>query len=236
MASVVVYPILFFSFKSLKVAKRLHPTTAEGSLIPKEFVKPEVKPREALIDPQGAIYHSMLMLVTLAVLVGTSFAEGVHVWAVTLAGGGLGVLRDFIFDLHNGHRRQAHSKSIANGTSTTGSLDTNKDAASESKAVTSERWSLPLLWRTACHRFPITTTTLARLPWPLLPFAVGMFILVQSLEHLGYISIFAGWTAKACHSPAAAVFFVGSIVAFGLCPLCGTVSRLASLSCPWLCD
>ncbi|KAK9896090.1 hypothetical protein P389DRAFT_74444 [Cystobasidium minutum MCA 4210] len=231
-AAIVVYPILFFSFKSLKVAQKLHPTTAEGSLIPKEFVKPDVDPREALVDPQGAIYHSLLLLVTLGVLVGTSFTEGVHVWAVTLAGGGLGLVRDFMFDLHNSRKGRLHSKSTANENGNGDFNTADKDASqldaqksrspSASSSKTTEKLSLPLMWRRACYRFPNVTTTLSRLPWPLLPFAVGMFILVQSLEHLGYIGVFAGWTAKVCHSPAAAVFFVGSIVAFGLCPLCGT--------------
>lgn len=203
-----------------------------------------MNPREALVDPQGAVFHSILLLVTLAVLVGTSFTEGVHVWAVTLAGGGLGVIRDFIFDLHQGKRHRHGGKIAAdlpNGQgSENGTQDPNKHVIAKDrplpapKAATYQQHSvddsrdenitLPSLWRKASHRFPNLTMTLSRLPWPLLPFAVGMFILVQSLEHLGYISIFASWTAKACHSPAQAVFFVGCIVAFGLCPLCGTVS------------
>lgn len=222
-AAVVVYPILFFPFKSLKIAKRLHPSSAESSLIPKNFVKPDVDPREALVDPQGAIFHSVLLLVTLGVLVGTSFTEGVHVWAVTLAGGGIGFIRDFIFDYHNGRRMRRRSDTLPNKD---GLSDPGKDTNGKEEYKMNEKISLPLLWRRACHRFPNLTMTLARLPWPLLPFAVGMFILVQSLERLGYISIFAGWAAKACSSPAASTFFVGSIVAFGLCPLCGTVSLL----------
>lgn len=215
-AAIVVYPILFFPFKSPAVARRLHPTSADGSLIPRNFVKPDVNPREALVDAQGAVFHSVLLLVTLGVLVGTSFTEGVHVWAVTLAGGGLGVIRDFIFDYHIGRRKPE--------VDTNGIPETGKDAESHKKEnLAQAKVSLPMLWRRACHSFPNLTMTLARLPWPLLPFAVGMFILVQSLERLGYISIFATWAARACSSPAASVFFVGSIVAFGLCPLCGTV-------------
>lgn len=215
-------------FTSRKIAQRLHPTTSDGNLIPKKFVKPDVDPSEALVDPQGAIFHSALLLVTLAVLVGTSFTEGVHVWAVTLAGGGLGVVRDFIFDYHVG-RRAPNSDPMPNESNTHTHSEPAKEGDGSGITRKDEKLSLPLLWQKACRRFPVLTTTLGRLPWPLLPFAIGMFILVQSLERLGYISIFAGWASKACSSPAASVFFVGSIVAFGLCPLCGTVSFSTSI-------
>jgi hypothetical protein len=223
-AAVVVYPVLFYGFKSLRTARLLHPSTSDGSLIPRVFVQPDVNPRAALVDPQGAVFHSVLLLVTLAVLVGTSFAKGVHVWAVTLAGGGIGVIRDFLFDYTNGLREArknlASEKTLANSTpSNIESLDSVPRTD-----LSDHKISMPLLWRRFKERFPNLATTLSRLPWPLLPFAVGMFILVQSLDRFGYIEIFAGWTAKACSSPAAAIYFVGTIVAFGLCPLCGTVS------------
>jgi Na+/H+ antiporter NhaD/arsenite permease-like protein len=45
------------------------------------------------------------------------------------------------------------------------------------------------------HRFPTPMTTLRRLPYPLLPFAFSMFILVQGLASTGWIAVFAGWWA-----------------------------------------
>lgn len=45
------------------------------------------------------------------------------------------------------------------------------------------------------RRFPTPTTTLRRLPYPLLPFAFSMFILVQGLASTGWIAVFAGWWA-----------------------------------------
>lgn len=247
-AAVVVYPILFFAFRSSKVKDRLHPT-ADGQLLPRKFIKPDVDPRSALVDPQGAIFHATLLLTTLAVLVGTSFAHGVHVWAVTLAGGGVGLIRDLLYDLKYAGSSASSAKKTklqanehkvqANGTPAKSNGPENPDNVVNGKTVAPsdgdasrmtppllvhQRTSLPLLWKKFSARCPSLSTTLARLPWPLLPFAVGMFILVQSLEHFGYIGIFAGWAAKACTSPAATVYFVGAIVAFGLCPLCGTVS------------
>ncbi|KAG9119558.1 hypothetical protein FRC07_005367 [Ceratobasidium sp. 392] len=44
-------------------------------------------------------------------------------------------------------------------------------------------------------RFPTPVTTLRRLPYPLLPFAFAMFILVQGLAATGWISVFANWWA-----------------------------------------
>jgi len=84
------------------------------------------------------------------------------------------------------------------------------------------RITLPSVYRRISNRFPTLTSTLSRLPWTLLPFALAMFILVRSLGYLGWISIFATWMERVCINPAATVFFVGFMAALVLCPLCGT--------------
>lgn len=221
----MAYPLLFFGFSNQKITHRID-KTAEGQLIPRTFVKPDVNPKEALVDPQGAVFHTTLLLVTLGVLVGTSFVPGgVEVWMVTLPGAVVGVIRDVIYDLTKHKTKRIDSPVEV--------LDADKVSGLEMDPKSQERVTLPYLWRRMKEILPNTSITLSRLPWPLLPFAVGMFILVRSLDRFGYISIFAEWTAKACTSPAAAVFFVGGIVALGLCPLCGTVSVASRRTRPY---
>lgn len=221
-AAIAAYPVLFYAFKSRRLALALDKTASspdersKQELIPSNFDKPDVDPRSTLVDAQGAIFHTVLLMVTLAVLVGTSFLGGVEVWMITAPAAIVGLIRDVLYDLRsNGKTKRDKSspplESHANG---------------QPLAKPTRRISVPSLWRSFSRRLPSTSLTLSRLPWPLLPFAVGMFILVRSLDRLGYIGIFAEWTARACTSPAASIFFVGTIVALGLCPLCGTVSHL----------
>lgn len=65
--------------------------------IPKTLTPLQENPWSKLRDPAGAIFFSVLMIVTVAVLVGTSFVPGhaVEVWMVTAPAGILA----FIFDL-----------------------------------------------------------------------------------------------------------------------------------------
>ena len=55
--------------------------------IPKTIQPPGIDPKTALVDPPGAVFHSVLMLITLGTLVGTSFVSGgkVQVWMVTVS-------------------------------------------------------------------------------------------------------------------------------------------------------
>ena len=241
-AGILVYPFLFFGFRNKKVAKTIHKDASEP-LIPHRFDKPDVRPRDALVDPFGAIFHSVLMLITLGVLVGSSFIGGVEVWMVTLPGGLVSLTRDVLYDIFS-KRKSREAEAAAQSqrqdkernapqpekAAKTDSTATIVAPSSPSAPNQDQRATLPSIWRSINRLLPKSSTTFSRLPWSLLPFAIGMFILVRSLDTLGYIPIFASWTAKACTSPAAAVFFVGGIVAFGLCPLCGTVRRLYVLN------
>ncbi|PWN36650.1 uncharacterized protein FA14DRAFT_169624 [Meira miltonrushii] len=70
--------------------------------------------------------------------------------------------------------------------------------------------------------FPTVTYVAARLPFPLLPFAFGMFILVQSLGHVGFINILAGGLGNVCgHGYIGCSFFI-SLLGVILCNLGGT--------------
>ncbi|CAE6412640.1 unnamed protein product [Rhizoctonia solani] len=80
--------------------------------------------------------------------------------------------------------------------------------------------SLPF---TLPRRFPTPITTLRRLPYPLLPFAFAMFILVQGLASTGWIAVFAGWWAAWARA-SGLLGVVGGMgfVSVCLCNLCGT--------------
>lgn len=71
--------------------------------------------------------------------------------------------------------------------------------------------------------FPTPITTLRRLPYPLLPFAFSMFILVQGLASTGWIAVFAGWWAAWARA-SGVIGVVGGMgfVSVCLCNLCGT--------------
>ena len=158
------------------------------------------------------------MLGTLAVLVGTTFVPGekVEVWMVTAAGG----LIAFFRDIWSERTRRA-------GTTLDSLDDVELDAAGVARppplpSTRLRRLSLPSFLRFLAARFPTTSSTISRLPLSLLPFAGGVFVLARALTSLGWTSVWAGWLAKICTTPAGTVFFIGYFIPFVLCPLAGT--------------
>ncbi|KAA1072763.1 hypothetical protein PGT21_000805 [Puccinia graminis f. sp. tritici] len=87
------------------------------------------------------------------------------------------------------------------------------------------KWNLASFASRLARRFPCTSRTIAHLPLPLLPFAMAMFILISSLSHLGWVTVFARWLASVCTSPARAVYVVGLLGSMVLCPFMGSASR-----------
>lgn len=200
--ALVACPLLFFLFRLTR------PTS-----IPSRLVLPDIDPRTALIDPSGALFHGCLMITTLAVLVGGSFVPGdrIQVWEVTLAGGGIGLIHDLLVDWRRGPSSpQASVEELE--------LDTPKGAATDlpNSPKPKTTITLPYLLRRFCLRFPVTSSTIKKLPIPLLPFAASMFILVRSLGYLGWIEVFADWLAEICTTPAKSVFFTGYLTALVL--------------------
>lgn len=78
--------------------------------IPRKIVPLQDDPWSKLRDPTGAIFFSILMVVTVCVLVGTSFVPGhvVEVWMVTAPAGILA----FLFDLGNDWWHYKHRESM----------------------------------------------------------------------------------------------------------------------------
>lgn len=200
-----------------------------------------MKPRTALLDPNGAIFHSALMAVTLIVLVGTSFVSGgkVEVWMVTAPAGIIALARD-VWSERTARLPPREEPPLDEGIE----LEDRGMAQKPSGNYDSTpRFSLPHILRRLSQRFPTTANTVSRLPLSLLPFAGGIFVLSRALTSLGWTSIFANWLAKICINPAATVFFLGQVlctrlahfaafadpcptdsyfIALVLCPLCGT--------------
>ncbi|GAA96901.1 uncharacterized protein L969DRAFT_96793 [Mixia osmundae IAM 14324] len=190
--------------------------TSGHEYIPKRILPPDVSPRDALLDPRGAAFYTILMLVTLATLVGTSFVSDgkVQVWMVTAPAGLLALAHDIVVDW----RRWPQARVPARASETV-SAQADATAAvripehefppSRVNQKPSVRMSLPQLLRYASRRFPVTSTTVSRLPLPLLPFAFSWFILVRGLGYLGWISTFARWAATMCVNSALTAFVAG---------------------------
>ncbi|KAI0692424.1 hypothetical protein C8T65DRAFT_669686 [Cerioporus squamosus] len=92
-ASACVFPLLLFLFRSRSAQ------LSQPPLIPKQIDigLSQAEVRATLVDKRGAIFGSVLLLVTLAVLVGVS-TIGVPVWEVTVPPAMIMLLRDLHYD------------------------------------------------------------------------------------------------------------------------------------------
>ncbi|KZT03924.1 uncharacterized protein LAESUDRAFT_744420 [Laetiporus sulphureus 93-53] len=237
-AAVVVYPVLILGlFRSAE----LIPSSIDLNITETEDI------RETLIDRTGAIFGSILLLITLGVLVGTS-TIGISVWEVTVPPAIIMLLRD---TYHDWSRRPHPSQdgyraSISSGLqedlnhavqpnrmsnkpqielqglparlSSRPSLETLSQAEPEALLPLAERY-----WARFSFTFPTVTAIAKRLPFPLLPFAFLMFILVQGLSSQGWVELFARWWAAWVHRTG----LLGAIGGMGFlacmfCNVCGT--------------
>lgn len=231
--AIINYPILLAMFWK-KIPKALTPVSDD--------------PWDKLKDRLGAVFFSTLMIVTVAILVGTSFVpkQAVEVWMVTAPAGVLALFFNLYTDVVRPEIRRKAQRRISNDASTEKRMlslsATEKQNQPVSKETPDSTWSIPA---TACspdlisddekdqkslfsffrwfgRRFPGTTLTITRLPIPLLPFAICEFILVRGLAQRGWISVFAHGFSNACTTPLITVFFFGFVGAAFLCPLAGT--------------
>jgi hypothetical protein len=138
---------------------------ASLAFIPKQLSMPDVNPRDALLDPKGAIFHAALMLVTLAVLIGTTFVphEAVEVWMVTAPAGVIAFGYDLVTEYYRGRKAKAASKDLKSAEKDTPSSDLKAEPVVPRRFVV-ERWSVPGVARAVQARFPTTSATVSRLP------------------------------------------------------------------------
>ncbi|WFD42132.1 hypothetical protein MPSI1_000771 [Malassezia psittaci] len=160
--------------------------------IPKQIQSPDIQPRLLLTDPFGAVFSSVVLLAVLGTLIGTSAIGGIEVYQVGIPGAVLCLIRDVVADL------RAHRKST--------------NASSRKQGIV----------RRVVRALPQTTSTLRRLPVNLVPFAFGMFILVQGLSHVGFVTIMAKGVVKICKSGVGATTFFMAFLSIVLCNFGGT--------------
>ncbi|CAO1621852.1 unnamed protein product [Jaminaea pallidilutea] len=231
---------------------RLDSGTSHSKLlvfIPPHMIPPDVNPREALIDPFGAIWGSVVMIITLGVLVGTSVLGTVKVYQVSLPGAFLCFLRDLFKDLNDYRKRRSEAIASSSDAAPSDARNIHGEDVMELNRVTSktngsargpsgQRQAGGLSTQPPRRNFvqkvmhfpkvissviPTVSHICARLPLPLLPFAFGMFILDESLAHVGFISIMAKGLGRVCNDGglAGTAFFIG-LLSVVLCCFGGT--------------
>lgn len=157
--------------------------------IPAHLNAPEVNPRSVLIDKSGAIFSSVILTITLILLVVCSvFIEGIHVCWITIPAAFVVFVRDLIHDW----RHHANFKSKI------------------------DEKSIGLL-RIVKLSFPTVLSVGSRLPFALVPFAITQFILVNSLQAVGWIDIFAGWAETAIRDQALRAVWILGLIEIVLC-------------------
>ncbi|KAI9278008.1 arsenical pump membrane protein-domain-containing protein [Sporodiniella umbellata] len=165
--------------------------------IPKQIHSPDTDPKSVLIDPRGAIFGFILLGLCLVTLVATSFAH-VPVWVVTLPYAVVMLLYDMQHDLGLSLCRRFRSRNSTHASESI-SLDNIQPSqplpepsvmleTTPKKKKTSPFRHLMSWFNT---RLPTVRAITGRLPWSILPFSLGMFILIQALSEKGWVGIFA---------------------------------------------
>ncbi|KIK68372.1 hypothetical protein GYMLUDRAFT_35780 [Collybiopsis luxurians FD-317 M1] len=111
----------------------------------------------------------------------------------------------------------ASAKSISTPTLTpTSRSDSEFELFPSLRSVVRERYT-----KLSVH-FPTLFTALPRLPFGLVPFAFSQFILIEALQHQGWIDVFAQWLSKASQGKIyPSVWLVGTIGVI-MCNIAGT--------------
>jgi len=71
-------------------------------------------------------------------------------------------------------------------------------------------------------RFPTFITAFPRLPFALVPFAFSQFILIEALNHQGWVDIWGNWLVQASHKEVHSTIWLIGILGVILCNLSGT--------------
>ncbi|KAI0048829.1 hypothetical protein FA95DRAFT_1557582 [Auriscalpium vulgare] len=179
-------------------------------------------PSAALIDKAGAIFGSVLMLVTLGVLVGTSVI-GVPVWEITVPPALVMLGRDVWYDWTH-HRDSLRAPTDANTEIEMPEIKADDVQQVPPPKVKARRTlSSMLSMQRLTDTFPTVHNIAQRLPVGLVPFAFLMFILVQGLSSQGWVLVFAGWWHSWADKTGVVGAVLGMVIGAGLlCNICGT--------------
>ncbi|KAK8870032.1 hypothetical protein IAR55_000602 [Kwoniella newhampshirensis] len=230
-AVVIMYPVMRWGVYGRK----------EKGLIPNMIYPPPLDPKVALLDPYGAMFGAGVFIVTVAVLVGLSagsLLEGPEgVWTVTAPAAGLVLTRDMVGDwlryrsveakrsestsrVREYQNREAAGEKPPNANGGQNPT-TNEKANPIAKLTAPKRIYRPFSFFT--KRFPTTSHIMSQLPLALLPFAFSFFILVEGLQHTGWITVFGGWWGawEEVAGVAGSVWLMGTLSVIG-CNIFGT--------------
>ena len=173
------------------------------AFISRHIPSPDIAPRSLLVDPVGAVFCSVIMLAVIGTVIGVSAVREVRVFQIGVPGAALCALRDLVLDLRGAWRRRKH-----------GAVYCPEPCPGWRR--------IGCACRGVQHTVPSLLAAARRLPVSLLPFAFGMFILVQALGHVGFVTIMGRGVARVCeHGVAATVFFM-ALLSIVLCNVGGT--------------
>ncbi|WRT66863.1 uncharacterized protein IL334_003826 [Kwoniella shivajii] len=220
----------------------------QKGLIPKTIHPPTINPKDALLDPSGAIIGATIFIITVIALVALSavkLLEGTEgVWTVTLPAAIIVLIRDIIRDWVN-HKdsvslqikeNKKHDEKFPERRSFIGHSQLAIPARPESDEhppTSFQQTTLapgkrnhvkpvgPLFSLTS--RFPTVWSIICRLPIALLPFSFSFFILVEGLQHTGWIRVFGNWWGawEEVAGVAGSVWLMGVLSVIG-CNIFGT--------------
>lgn len=115
--------------------------------IPRELTPLTENPWSKLRDPKGALFFSVLMVVTVSTLVGTSFVPGhvVEVWMVTAPAGILAFLFDLSSDWwHHKHRKAYEDNARGDPAATMSAIDRTESRTSSMRRQLSSTSQRPV--------------------------------------------------------------------------------------------
>ncbi|KAJ2922601.1 hypothetical protein H1R20_g14500, partial [Candolleomyces eurysporus] len=101
-------------------------------------------------------------------------------------------------------------------------VPTTPPRATTPRSIREPRRRLSSKYQELAAHFPTFFTALPRLPFILVPFAFSQFILIEALEHQGWIDIFAGWLVTASNKQIMPVVWLIGVFGVILCNISGT--------------
>ena len=141
------------------------------------------------VDKPAAIFGVSVLAATLVTLVVTSFFEKIPMWLVTLPFAALVFFRDLMSDLQEYNVRRKKKNSIQFDKFHNWFDQAKSETAVELHDSSNHIREVPI--DTSVRSFPTLRLVATRLPWAIAPFILGMFILVEALDYLGWVKVLA---------------------------------------------
>lgn len=96
------------------------------------------------------------------------------------------------------------------------------DSKESVEIFSNQRRHLKDMYDRLSTHFPTFFTAIPRLPFALVPFAFSQFILIEALDHQGWIDVFAHWLSKATHGQIHPSIWIVGVIGVLLCNVAGT--------------